>query len=94
MGLESLQAWRPSGPGGPPGLEALLAWRPSGPGGPLGQEALRAWRPCGPVTTSHHLNYYPFGWIRKLFQPFFLFFDYFVYDTFFFENSYRPNQLP
>ena len=58
----------PCGPGGPAGLEAL--------------EALRAWRPFGPVTTTHHLKYYPFGWIRKLFQPLFLLFDFFAYDTF------------
>ena len=44
--------------------------------------ALRAWRPCGPVTTTHHLKYYPFGWIRKLFPPLFLLFDSFAYDTF------------
>ena len=68
---------------GPLGLEVLRAWWPFGPGGPSGLEALRAWRPFGPVTTTQHLNYHPFGWIRKLFQPVFLLFDFFAYDTFF-----------
>ena len=62
---------------------AIWAWRSCGFGGPVGLEALQAWRPGRPVTTTYHLNYYPFGWIRKLFQPFFLLFNFFAYDTFF-----------
>ena len=35
------------------------------------------------IATTHHLNYYPFGWIRKLFQPLFPLFDFLRMTPFF-----------
>ena len=56
--------------------ELKRACGPFWPGGILGLEALRDCDNPPPQP--------PFGLIRKLFQPRFLLFDFFAYDTFFF----------
>ena len=60
-------------------------------------QAKMAKRPGGPSRLPLPTNYYPFGWIRKLFQPLFLLFDFFVYDTFFWKihtgQTDRPIQF-
>jgi len=42
-------------------------------------------------------SHYLFGWIRKLFEPFFLLFEFFSYDTFFLKihtgQTNRPKQF-
>ncbi len=55
---------------------ALLnwAWRPFSAGGPMGLGALRTFRHGDPMVLE---ALYCFGRIRKLFQPFFLIFDFF-----------------
>ena len=83
---KALRARGPSAPGGLSGLEALWARRPFGPGGLFGLEAFEAWgpfRPGGPLSLG----------ALQAWGPFFLLFD-FLRMTFFFENSYQPNQLP
>ena len=48
----------------------------------------------GPVTATHHLNYYPFGWIKKLFQSFFILFNFLAYDTFFLKIHTSQTDCP